>query len=85
MSISNTNMIRLLLGDKKLQAVLANSIHDARVAQGLTQKQLAHKAKMPPAQLSHYETQRRMPGPDNVMKIAKALSVDVNSLMEKSE
>ena len=47
-----------------------------RLARGLTQRQVASRAKIKPASYSHYETGRQMPSAEVFPRLAKALGVE---------
>ena len=52
-----------------------------RTKKQLTQAQLAEKAGLPPATISHFETGFRFPAPLTLQKLAKALEVTMDYLM----
>lgn len=59
----------------------ADCITKARIAKGLTQKQLAAKLKMPQSQISRIERNPDRTTVRTLKKIAKALGVDVSALI----
>lgn len=62
---------------------LGSRIRDAREAAGLTQMQLATKAKIGEGTLRKYETGRaRNPGVGQLRKLARVLGVPVASLLD---
>jgi transcriptional regulator with XRE-family HTH domain len=53
----------------------------AREMRQLTQAELAAKAGLPPAAISHFETGGRKPSFENLVKLAEALSVTTDFLL----
>lgn len=51
------------------------------MAAGLTQEQLCDKLKWDKTLLSHYESDRRMPRVDKLVKLARWLCVDLKDLV----
>jgi transcriptional regulator with XRE-family HTH domain len=58
-----------------LSSVMAKTLKEHRVSVGLTQADLAEKARIHPVTLSKYETGRKKPGYANLHRIAAALGV----------
>lgn len=56
----------------------------ARQRRDLTADQLAKLAGMGPTEISHYECDRRTPGADNIRKLAKALDISADYLLDLS-
>ena len=56
-------------------------LRDAREARGFSQSDLAKRASLQSAAISHFETGRRAPSFDNLQKLATALSVSVDFLL----
>ena len=56
----------------------------ARQRRDMTADHLAKLADMNPTEISHYECDRRTPGADNVRKIAKALDMSADYLLDLS-
>lgn len=59
-----------------------NRIKEARKKIGLTQKQLAQKLNVSQAMIGQYENGLRKPKFETILKIAEALEVPVDSLIE---
>jgi transcriptional regulator with XRE-family HTH domain len=55
-------------------------IKELRLAQGLSQKKLAELAGVPRSTLGEIEIHMRLPRPEYLERIAKALGVPVNDL-----
>lgn len=56
-------------------------LRDQRERRGLTQVELAAKAELTPAAISHFETGLRVPSPRNLAKLADALEVTADHLL----
>jgi transcriptional regulator with XRE-family HTH domain len=56
----------------------------ARQRRDLTADGLAKLADMGPTDISHYECDRRTPGADNIRKLAKALDISADFLLDLS-
>ena len=54
---------------------------EAREARELTQAQLAERAGLPPAAISHFETGGRRPSFENLLRLAEALRVSTDYLL----
>ena len=57
----------------------------ARNAKGLKQEQLAEKAGMKTAAISHFETGNRKPSLDNLRKLSEALNVTSDFLLGRTD
>ena len=64
---------------------LPDRIRQARDARQLTQVQLAERAGLPPATISHFETGIRTPGTSTLRRLADALEVTVDYLLGRAE
>lgn len=64
---------------------MANMIKTLRLAQGMTQKQLSEKAKVPKVCITRYETKGSGISMANALKLAAALGVTVDELIRKGE
>lgn len=60
-------------------------LRKAREKRKLSQSELAKKAGLQPAAISHFETGNRTPSFDNLRKLADALSIGVDSLLGRIE
>jgi transcriptional regulator with XRE-family HTH domain len=56
-------------------------LRSTRESRGLSQADLAKKANMQPAAISHFETGHRSPSFDNLRKLSDALGVSVDYLL----
>ncbi|MCZ6624415.1 MAG: helix-turn-helix transcriptional regulator [Deltaproteobacteria bacterium] len=56
----------------------------ARNKRGLSQDELANRAKLQPSAVSHFETGTRKPSFDNLKRLADALEVTVDYLMGRT-
>lgn len=61
--------------------VFRRRLLEQRERLGLTQSQLADKAKLPTGSISHFETGERKPSFENLVKLAEALSVSTDFLL----
>jgi transcriptional regulator with XRE-family HTH domain len=57
----------------------------ARDLRGLSQSELADRAKMPPSSIAHFETGSRKPSFDTLQRIATALEVTTDYLLGRVE
>lgn len=57
----------------------------ARNKRGLSQDELANRAKLQPSAVSHFETGTRKPSFDNLKRLADALEVTVDYLMGRAK
>lgn len=61
-------------------------LKELRDARGWTQEELADKAKLKPAVISHFETGvRGAPSADNLVKLSNALEVSIDYLLGRSD
>lgn len=61
-------------------------LRELRDARGWTQGQLAERARVPPAMISHFETGvRGAPSADNLVKLANALEVSLDYLLGRAD
>lgn len=57
---------------------------DARNMRGLSQEELAKRAKLQPSAISHFETGSRKPSFDNLKRLADALEVTSDYLLGRT-
>jgi transcriptional regulator with XRE-family HTH domain len=62
-------------------AEFGHRLRKIREDKGLSQAELAEKAKMQPSAISHFEAGRRSPSFDNLKRLADALSVTIDFLL----
>jgi len=60
-----------------------NYIKEVREERGLTQPELAKKAKVSKGSMSEIENDKQIPGVYNALRIAKALQVTVEELFKE--
>ncbi len=65
--------------------IFKERLRAARELRGLSQAQLAAKANLPPASVSHFESGPRKPSFDNLKVLASALDVTTDYLLGRSE
>lgn len=65
---------------EKLRKRIATGLADARLAKGLSQSQLATRTGLMPSAVSHFELGRRMPTVNNLLRLADALDISLDSL-----
>jgi transcriptional regulator with XRE-family HTH domain len=58
---------------------------ELRATRGLTQAELAEKASLPAAAISHFETGFRFPAGPTLLKLADALEVSVDYLLGRTD
>ena len=63
------------------QSAIAHRIRQTRETRRLTQAELAERAGLPPATVSHFETGVRVPGTSTLRKLADALEVSLDYLL----
>lgn len=63
-----------------MDVVFANRLREARIAKGLTQKELAAKAEVASASYSAYEKGKNFPPLDSALRLAKVLGVSLDWL-----
>jgi transcriptional regulator with XRE-family HTH domain len=61
----------------------SKKLRKARESKGLTQSELAEKSGMKPSAISHFESGRRRPSFDNLKKLADALNVNIDFLLDR--
>lgn len=61
--------------------IFRTRLREMRETRGLSQAQLAERAGLQPAAVSHFETGSRKPSFDNLVKLAEALSVTTDYLL----
>lgn len=66
-------------------AVFPERLRAAREYRGLTQGQLAERAKLQPSAISHFETGTRKPSFDNLRLLADTLDVTTDYLLGRVE
>jgi transcriptional regulator with XRE-family HTH domain len=67
-------------------SLFGRRLADARRLRGLTQEQLAERANVPAAVISHFETGvRASASADNLVKLADALQVSVDYLLGRTD
>ena len=59
----------------------AKRLNNIRELSGLTQAELADKAKVPVTSISHFESGRREPNLENLIKLVKALGISADVLL----
>jgi transcriptional regulator with XRE-family HTH domain len=64
---------------------LGKRIRDAREDRGISQADLAREADIHPTVISQFESGSRQPSPDNLKKLADALSVSIDYLLGREE
>jgi len=62
-------------------AAFKQRLREMREKRGLSQAQLAERAGLQPAAVSHFETGARKPSFENLVKLAEALSVTTDYLL----
>ena len=61
--------------------VFSQRLKEIRELRGLSQSELAAKAKLQPTAISHFETDTRSPSFDNLRRLADALNVSTDYLI----
>lgn len=64
-----------------MSEIFQTRLREAREAKKLSQGELAERAALKPAAISHFETGARRPSFDNLKKLADALNVSVDYLL----
>jgi len=72
-------------GQKEEITVFRARLKSARELRGMSQGELAEKAKLPPSSVSHFEGGKRKPSFDNLRKLAGALNVTTDYLLGRTE
>lgn len=70
------------MGDPHFKAMFAARLASLREMRGLTQQEVADKAELKPAAISHFETAKRTPCLGNLMKLCTALRCSPNDLLK---
>lgn len=65
--------------------LLAYRLKTARQDKNLTQQELATETGINVGQISHYETGHSRPGPDNIVKLSRALGRSIDWLMSAED
>jgi transcriptional regulator with XRE-family HTH domain len=65
---------------EKLRRTISKGLADARLAKGLSQSDLARRTGLLPAAVAHFEAARRMPTVHNLLRLADALDLSLDSL-----
>jgi transcriptional regulator with XRE-family HTH domain len=71
--------------DKQREAIIAGvakALRAARVRQGLSMSAVAERAGLSQQMVSYVERQMRMPTLDTLLRMAEALSLDLNGLLK---
>lgn len=63
------------------EEIFASRLREVRELRGLSQAELAGKARLQPAAVSHFETGGRRPSFDNLRRLATALQVTTDYLL----
>ena len=69
---------------KRVHETFGRRLIYARQRRDLTAVQLARLAGMDQTEISHYERDKRAPGADNIRRIAKALDISADYLLDLS-
>lgn len=64
--------------------MMRTAIKEIRIERGLTQEQLAALSSVPRICISRYESGKYYPSMQNAVKLARALSVPVDALLQKA-
>jgi transcriptional regulator with XRE-family HTH domain len=72
------------VGRKVFCENFAHRMRKCRMDRGYTQAELARRAGLAPATISHFETAGRMPDAFNLARIAIALDVSIDRLLGRS-
>ncbi len=67
-----------------MENIFCERLRIVRELRGLSQTELADKARLQPSAISHFETGRRAPSFDNLKKLANALSISVDYLLGRT-
>src|SRR2546423_4738655 len=63
---------------------LPRALKELRERRGFTQADLANRADMAAASISHFETGQRLPSLDSLVKLADALEVSIDTLLGRA-
>ena len=70
------------MSDHHFDAMFAARLASLREMRGLTQEEVAKRAELKPAAISHFEPARRSPCLRNLMKLCSALNCTPNDLLK---
>lgn len=70
------------MSESSADVMFAARLREARESRGWNQAELAQRADMQPSAIAHFEASRRKPSFDNVRRLAKALEVSADYLMD---
>ncbi len=73
------------MSDEQDAEIFSNRLKQARDVRGLSQAQLATKAGLPAASVSHFESGPRKPSFDNLKSLASALDVTTDYLLGRAD
>jgi transcriptional regulator with XRE-family HTH domain len=73
------------MSEEQPTEIFKERLKKARDLRGLSQAQLATKAGLPPASVSHFESGPRKPSFDNLKALASALDVTTDYLLGRSD
>lgn len=73
------------MSEDQASNIFAKRLREARDLRGMNQGQLAAKAGLPPASVSHFESGPRKPSFDNLKALAAALDVTTDYLLGRSD
>jgi transcriptional regulator with XRE-family HTH domain len=67
----------------KLRKTISQNLSQVRTARGLSQSDLAKSAGLMPSAIAHFESGRRLPSCENLLKLSNALEVSIDELFGK--
>ena len=73
------------MSDEQEAEIFSKRLKQARDLRGLSQAQLASKAGLPAASVSHFESGPRKPSFDNLKSLASALDVTTDYLLGRAD
>ena len=73
--------VNILVEGKMKKSTFGKRLSNIRELSGLTQSELAEKSKLDPSCISHFESGRRDPNLENLIKIVKALGISADILL----
>ncbi len=68
-----------------IKSIISERLLAARIMRGLSQKELARRARMHPAAISHWETGNRQPSIQNLYRLISVLEVSCDYLLGRAE
>jgi transcriptional regulator with XRE-family HTH domain len=83
--IRQVHHIESAMSDTQPADIFKERLKAARELRGLKQAELASKAGLPPASVSHFESGPRKPSFDNLKALATALDVTTDYLLGRSD